>query len=186
MNETKPISPAQAGLSVRVIDGPRGTVEDAWTRITYTVALEKDAREVWRGEYHLGVGHVDPKRAGDPWSFRKDRHLTLQEQSMLHQWQRNPGVRFRDPENHAILAAKLAKQQRVQPSLEDVCCSLMLDGQPYFDGETFEEWAEGLGYDTDSRRAEKIYNACMETGRALQANLDHETLNGLREWSYTH
>lgn len=34
-------------------------------------------------------------------------------------------------------------------------------------GLTFEDWAASLGYDTDSRKAEKIYDACMATGDKL-------------------
>ena len=40
--------------------------------------------------------------------------------------------------------------------------------------QTFEQWAEDLGYDTDSREAERTYNACRETARKLAAILSPE------------
>lgn len=38
----------------------------------------------------------------------------------------------------------------------------------------FEDWAESLGYDTDSRKAESIWRACQDTARALRAGLGLE------------
>lgn len=40
--------------------------------------------------------------------------------------------------------------------------------QPWNDGRsTFEEWADELGYDVDSRRAERTYNACVKVADDL-------------------
>ena len=35
-------------------------------------------------------------------------------------------------------------------------------------GQTFEEWANEYGYDEDSRKAERTYNACVDTAKRLK------------------
>ena len=51
-------------------------------------------------------------------------------------------------------------------------------------GLTFEDWAGNLGYDTDSRKAEKIYDACLEMGEKLAAlGLSDEQFNTLAEFA---
>jgi hypothetical protein len=49
------------------------------------------------------------------------------------------------------------------PQLADIFYSLVMDASA-IDHIIFEDWAESFGYDADSREAEKIYNACRESG----------------------
>ncbi len=49
-----------------------------------------------------------------------------------------------------------------KPILADVVCSLVLDAQCVADGQTFEDFADYMGYDTDSRKAERVYNGCRD------------------------
>lgn len=46
---------------------------------------------------------------------------------------------------------------------------------------SFEEWASNYGFDTDSRKAEAMYRACVDTGLALRARLGDGLLQELRE-----
>lgn len=66
------------------------------------------------------------------------------------------------------------------PTLIDVVYSLLSDSD-VLSCSGFEDWASNLGYDTDSREAEKIYKACLEIGLKLQAVLGHKALEALRE-----
>lgn len=52
------------------------------------------------------------------------------------------------------------------PSTADVLYCLLSDAQAS-DAGSFEEWAGDLGYDTDSRAAERVYKACMDVAAAL-------------------
>lgn len=61
------------------------------------------------------------------------------------------------------------------PAIADVLACLVLDSQGVMDGKTFEEFADDLGYDTDSRKAERIFQACRNTYFGLvriRADLD--------------
>lgn len=47
------------------------------------------------------------------------------------------------------------------PKLEDVLYSLTMDSGAVT--MTFEDWCDNSGYDTDSKKAEKIFNACRDS-----------------------
>jgi hypothetical protein len=45
----------------------------------------------------------------------------------------------------------------------------------------FEDWAQELGYDTDSRNAEAIYRACLDIGLKFRAMVGQSGLDTLQE-----
>ncbi|MFY0633667.1 MAG: hypothetical protein JXQ91_07640 [Vannielia sp.] len=54
------------------------------------------------------------------------------------------------------------------PTREDVLNCLLSDAGSIWDGaETFEEWADEMGEDSDSRKAEASYNACKTVAEEL-------------------
>ncbi len=65
--------------------------------------------------------------------------------------------------------SKLAKP----PTVADVLSCLCSDARSA-DRVTFEDWCSDLGYDTDSRRAKKIYQTCVETNAKLHAFLGED------------
>lgn len=68
----------------------------------------------------------------------------------------------------------------ILPNPLDVLSSLAMDSY-VLDSGGFEGWADSLGYDTDSRRAEGIYRACLEIGLKLRTGLGDAGLSKLRE-----
>jgi hypothetical protein len=48
------------------------------------------------------------------------------------------------------------------PTLPDVLSCFVMDAQCVSDGQTFEDFAADLGYEEDSRKAEKAYNGCRD------------------------
>ena len=53
------------------------------------------------------------------------------------------------------------------PTTASVVNNLALDAHGATYSETFEEWAAEFGYDEDSRKAERIYNACKLQAKRL-------------------
>lgn len=66
------------------------------------------------------------------------------------------------------------------PDVEDVFYSLLSDVQGV-DGETFEDWADNLGMDSDSRKAEKMFKACQDTALRLGLLFTPKELEQLHE-----
>ena len=64
------------------------------------------------------------------------------------------------------------------PQLAEVLSCLVSEAHPIVDGATFEDWADELGFDTDSRRAERTYTVCLRQTAELRswAGPDFESL----------
>lgn len=72
-----------------------------------------------------------------------------------------------------------AKAAAILPDPVDVVWSLVMDSS-VLDESSFEDWANSLGYDTDSRKAESIYRACLEIALKLRNGIGESGLETLR------
>jgi len=64
-----------------------------------------------------------------------------------------------------VTIATVEKNKRTRPNkpiLADVLHALVSDAQCVAFGQTFEDFAGAMGYDTDSREAERVYNGCRD------------------------
>ena len=66
------------------------------------------------------------------------------------------------------------------PLLTDVLYSLAMESDVLEAG-TFEQWAGDLGYDTDSRKAEATYRACLDNALKLRVMIGDANLTKLYE-----
>lgn len=67
----------------------------------------------------------------------------------------------------------------VSPFAGAVLSCLMLDMSYAYD--TFEEWSENLGYDTDSRKALQTYLSCQENGTKLRKVFSNDLLKQIEK-----
>lgn len=65
------------------------------------------------------------------------------------------------------------------PTLTDTLSCLIMDASSA--DESFESWCAEYGYDDDSRKAERIYNAVKETRAALFTLMSESEMNDLQE-----
>lgn len=68
----------------------------------------------------------------------------------------------------------------IMPDACDVLYSLASDSF-VLDAGGFESWASDVGFDTDSRKAESMYRACLDIALKLRAALGESGLTRLRE-----
>jgi hypothetical protein len=61
-----------------------------------------------------------------------------------------------------------------EPSAEDVLDCLASDSSSVENAQSFEDWASDLGYDTDSRKAERTYNICCTQAGKLKRFLGED------------
>jgi hypothetical protein len=118
-------------------------------------------------DYQTGIGHL-PKRfeklanskmASDFGTLQAACELGVEGLTLSNRWHKRP-------ETH--------------PTAASVLYCLLSDSDA-LDSPTFEEWASDLGYDTDSRKAEQIYRACIENGLKLRRVLGESNMVKLRE-----
>jgi hypothetical protein len=66
-----------------------------------------------------------------------------------------------------------------EPNQLDVLSSLLSDASCYENSSSFEDFCSDLGYNSDSRKAEKIYQACEKNAKKLKQFLgdDHEAIS---------
>lgn len=67
-----------------------------------------------------------------------------------------------------------------QPQMADVFNCLLNDSDN-IEGNDFEGWASDYGFDTDSRKAERVFNACQKTLLELKRLFTASELEELRE-----
>jgi hypothetical protein len=71
---------------------------------------------------------------------------------------------------------------KVEPTIGTVLRCLRSDAGAY--NLSFEEWCDEYGYDNDSRRAERTYNACRDTAADLENLLGPGGFDELMEGSF--
>jgi len=158
--------------------------------VRWPVTLEKAGRKVCEVKYGKGVGHFHKAAmsARKGWTEHKvaGRYVRLSpdENFVLLAWQDRPQANFLDKRLWGSLCVKLAKADKsTHPTLAEVLGSLIMDGSADFNAQSFEDWASEYGYDTDSRKAEGIYNECVRIGRALRQSMSADELQAAIEWA---
>ena len=65
------------------------------------------------------------------------------------------------------------------PTLAEVLDCLASDASGVDNTQSFEDWASEYGYDTDSHKAEKTYNICVQQAQELKILLGQDAYNQL-------
>jgi len=100
----------------------------------------------------LGYPRVLPYKAGDP-AYKPHRCSIMQAEA----WE--------------------ACTEPTPPTLPDVLESLSMDWSSIENSTAFEDWAADLGFDTDSRKAERAYRATQESALRCRQALGWEAYN---------
>lgn len=127
---------------------------DAWNCV-FSSPLPPNGRRLVQFDFHAGLGHREaPARLpfGHP--------------------NRNDG-----PRTVARALQELAKPKAPHPA--DVLQCLILDASAI--GQSFESWCGDIGYDSDSRKALGIYEACQLNADKLHRFFSPEALQALRD-----
>lgn len=137
--------------------------------LNWIVTLARNGREILSTDYMAGSGHAPANKCQD----KPAKHWMVA-------WECEHGgtaigCRWgRDPEAYGT------KPGSLKPDACDVIHSLVLDSE-VLDYATFESWASDFGYDADSRKAEKIYQACLAIALPLRNGIGEAGLAMLRE-----
>lgn len=85
-------------------------------------------------------------------------------------------IRKADGRGEIVTPYSMGPAHRTEPpKLDGVLESLSSDWSAV-DGASFEEWAGDLGYDTDSRKAERIYRVCLESANVARGVLGPDVM----------
>ena len=134
-------------------------------------------------DYNMGIGHIPWDRVDVKNTRIKGgqyfTNLSEADWCFFNTHKIHPHATFMDLEGWASACARLAKMTGTKPSVEDVLAAVARDAEALT--MTFPDWAGNFGYDTDSRKAEETYNACVDNGRKLRRFLSADQINTLSE-----
>ncbi len=117
-------------------------------------------------DYMAGMAHCPSYKI-------KDRYE--QQQMVARECETGRACRFM-----ANMAVTSPSRRDIVPELASVLSCLCSDSDA-IDYATFEEWAQSMGADPDSRKAEATYRACLETALKMRSGLGDEGFRRLRE-----
>lgn len=158
MNATKESieqTAAELGLTMEADFVPLSKSRNAKEKsptLNWKVRLLKNGKAFLETDYSAGCGHAP--------SYQQHNSNACRAQAVDAECERGYA--------HKIdgMAPRKTKTP-ILPSFADVLHSLVSDAD-VIDCGSFEEWAGNLGYDADSRKAEGIYRACLETALKLR------------------
>lgn len=148
---------------------PRPGSDKPWRSLNWRVTLkDSGGRVILESDYAQGEGHAPAYKLSA-------KEMGGRDSVMRH-----------DAITHEIETGRVyvrpfsgTSKQIPAPSIGDVLQSLAMDSDA-IDAGTFEEWASNYGYDTDSRSAESVYRACLESALSLRRGLGESLLTEIR------
>jgi uncharacterized radical SAM superfamily protein len=168
------------GLTVESVfvpfSGSRNKAEKS-PSLNWRVTVKRDGREVLTTDYSAGCAHAPSYKQ----TYGK-RTIEDRERELRVDWECEngfPAIRIVwEGRTHRILGMQ-GDKHRIQPKALDVLHSLAMESD-VLDAGGFESWASELGFDTDSRKAEQTYRACLDIALKLRAALGDSGLQDLR------
>ncbi len=155
------------GLTLTATFVPQSLSRNAQDRtpsLNWRVTLIRKGRTPFTTDYMQGAGHIPG------WSSLKGGSVYLNNYAREVAEKGRYSPQGPDSPSRRPLPA---------PSMADVLHCLLLDAEA--SELPFEEWAGNFGFDTDSRKAERLYHECVATGRALSRLLTPPEMDRVRD-----
>ena len=121
--------------------------ENFWLKDSYIITINKQ-----RFEYSQGIGHREPLN-----KYRENDFKT---------WINFNSVKEHDAYDYLITQLNSCSKPK-SINIDDVLYSLILDAQ--FGSDSFSDFCDNLGYDSDSIKHLNIYFECEKTAKKIQS-----------------
>jgi hypothetical protein len=139
-------------MDVKYISQKPVSLKDA--QFQYLITIHKEGREVWQGNYHMGLAHYP--RFDKCFTSSNRQVMSVAGEEELLQVLFHGGKHTKDGTN-----------LYVKPKLGYVMASLLWDASPVTDGLLFEEWCGENGCNPDSIKDKSTYEQCLNIGLRL-------------------
>lgn len=148
---------AKHGVSIYCSFVGLTTRDEKWRCFEWAVTLTRDGRAPIKLPYYCGVAHVV-----------KLETPRVQRNALRD----NPKLQLFDGTALGVRAVLDDRFQPTPPKVADVLESLLLDSDVL--DSPFEEWADELGYSSDSIKAKATYDICRDYGLKVKRLLGAE------------
>lgn len=171
--------------------------DDERKTLNWSVTVKRNGRDILTTDYSAGAAHCPGYAAKKAPSAFVPRMYRRSDGTTRYASERESMEQYRE----AVCAAECEsgmpmeidpfsrgsdntfkrkhKAPAILPDPVDVLYSLAMDSS-VLDAGGFENWAGEYGYDTDSRKAESIYRACLDIALKLRAALGDTGMETLR------
>ena len=166
---------ARLGLTVRADFVPFSKSRNATQSdrsLNWMVTLERNEKDILTTDYMAGIGFCPAYKA--PIHMAGASRSILRAQAIERETETGVATTF-SPAGIALMQCGAV----INPDPVDVVAAMALDSD-VIDYRNFEEWADNLGYDPDSRKAEGIYKACLKLALSLRIALGETDFAALR------
>ena len=135
--------------------------------LNWQITLKRKGLTVITTDYSAGTGHCPANAL--TWFSPSEKASAISRECELGKAQtQNPKLQMK------------GDGKAIKPDTIDVIYSLNMDSD-VLSYASFEHWAETFGYETDSRKAEKIYQDCLAIALKLKASIGETGLEQLNE-----
>jgi hypothetical protein len=141
---------------------------EPWPSLNWKITIQRHGRDVLVTDYAQGAAHAPAYKRKWNHGPASGRYATrLKDSAVADECETGKIAKpaWGQSDGHII-----GRESVPSPRLGDVMQSLIRDAD-VLDSGGFESWASDCGYDTDSRKAEAIYKACVEIATKLRAAL---------------
>lgn len=136
---------------------PTESAGAGWEHYLWVCTVDYNGRK-YAVDFRMGLGNARSVVIGGQGGVSRQEIVAYaKEQGAPIEWGPGMGGR-REPDGRTATTAHVAKA----PTLDMVLSSLASDANAYLNADGFEGFCEDFGYDTDSRAAERTYNACKD------------------------
>jgi hypothetical protein len=161
-------------LTAETVSAPKAeTREDNWDCVSWEVSYKARGREFHRSKFSQGLGHFK----ADKLTLEKYAHLGSGVRDMLYHTLKHP----LQAEGVAKMYEALAEKKGLDAQFALSC--VVLDVHASFYRLSLSAFCAEYGYDEDSRKAEKTYEAVRESGDALIRAIGEDATRELYELS---
>ena len=140
--------------------------------LNWRVTVKRDGHDVLTTDYSAGCAHCPAYKASV--KVLDNQNSIMRDAAIRWECEHGKPGRYFETLNGIASSGNSLK-----PDTLDVLHSLAMDAD-VLDAGGFEDWAGNFGYDVDSRKAERLYRACLDIALKLRAALGDSGLADLR------
>lgn len=141
-----------------------------WKSLNWKVTIKSNGRDVITTDFASGIGNTPSHSGKAPlrWTGNPKKWAEYAGAWEIENGYEAAPAMFNRGIGDRQDFVKRHRDKPLLPAIADVMHSLICDAG-VLNSATFEDWASEYGYDPDSRKAEKIYRACLEIALQLRA-----------------
>ena len=145
-----------------------------WQHDLFYVTFKNNKGKLAGFEYKTGIGHrMNPPAKN---TFSTLSHEQTKERKILSEViGKNPLIVAK----HATSKRPVSQEWVTLPTQASVLYGLILDASA--NDESFTDWCDNYGYDSDSIKAQGIYNACIDNAKKLNEVFSRNQLDKISE-----